>query len=88
MGQFGDFAVPKDRDAVFIHGVLLHLPDMLVNLLGVLQGLPRVLLPGLVILLFMGIGGGSVSMGGTVVQIGRALMILVMRSVLVASRHL
>ena len=51
MRQRCDILVPKERDAVFVHGVSMHLPGMLVSRLGVLQGLPGVLLPSLVILL-------------------------------------
>jgi hypothetical protein len=88
MRQFGDVAVPKGCDAVFIYGVSMHLLGMLVSPLGVFQSLPGVLLPGLAILLLMGFRSDSMCMGGTIVQFGSALMILVMRSVVITSRHL
>jgi hypothetical protein len=60
---------------------------MLVSQLGMLQSLPGKLLPGLVILLLMRHRGRPMSMRGSVVQLGRALMIFVMRSVVVTSGH-
>jgi hypothetical protein len=79
--------VPKDREAVFIHSVPVHLLGMLVSLLGVFKSLPGALLPGLMILFLMGFRGAAMSMGGTVVQLGGLLMIFVMRSVVITSRH-
>jgi hypothetical protein len=60
---------------------------MLVSQLGMLQSLPGELLSGLVILLLMRHRGRPMSVRGAVVQLGRALMILVMRSVVVTSGH-
>jgi hypothetical protein len=60
----------------------------MVSPLGVLKGLPGVLLPGLVILLLMGFRSATMGVGGAIVQLGSSLMILVMRSVVIASRHL
>jgi len=79
--------VPKDGDAVFIHSGPVRLLGMLVSFLGVLESLPGALLPGLVILLLMGFRGAAMSVGGTIVQLGGALMIFVVRSVVIASRH-
>jgi hypothetical protein len=87
MSQRGDFLVPKGGDAVFIHRFPMRLLGMLVSFLGVLKSLPGELLPGLVILLLMGFRGATMSVGGTIVQLGGALMILVVRSVVIASRH-
>jgi len=79
--------VPKDRDAVFIHSVPVHPLGMLVSQ-GVLKSLPGVFPSDLVILLFVRIRGSAVSVGGTLVQFGSSLMILVVRSVVMTSRHL
>jgi hypothetical protein len=87
MSQRGDVLVPKDGDAVFIHSGLMRLLGMLVSFLGVLKSLPGALLPGLVILLLMGFRGAAMSMGGLIVQLGGALMIFVVRSVVIARRH-
>jgi hypothetical protein len=43
---------------------------------------------GLVTLLLVRIRGSAVSVGGTLVQFGSSLMILVVRSVVMTSRHL
>jgi hypothetical protein len=88
MGKFCDFAVPEDGDAVFIHGVNVHLPGMLMSVLGMLKSLPRQLLAGLMILFLMGVCGTAVGVGGTIVQLSGSLMILVVRSVVITSRHL
>ena len=80
MSQRGDLLVPKGGDAVFIHSGPMRL-------LGVLVSFLRALLPGLVILLLMGLRGSAMSVGGTIVQLGGALMIFVVRSVVIASRH-
>src|SRR5208283_4086559 len=85
IGQFRDFAVPKDRDVVFIHSVPVHPLGMLVSQLGVLKSLPGVFPSGLVTLLLVRIRGSAVSVGGTLVQFGSSLMILVVRSVVMAS---
>jgi hypothetical protein len=87
MSQCGDVLVPKGGDAVFIYRGPMRLLGMLVSFLGVLKSLPGALLPGLVILLLMGFRGAAMSVGGAIVQLGGALMILVMRSVVIASRH-
>ena len=88
MGQDGDVFVPKHGDAMFVHYALVRLPGVLVSLQGVLQSLPGALLPGFVVLLFVGFGGASVSVRGKVVQLGGPLMVLVVRSVIISSRHL
>jgi hypothetical protein len=51
----------------------------------VLKSLSGALMPGLVILLFVGFRGTPMRLGGNVVQLGGPLMVLVMRSVVVAS---
>jgi hypothetical protein len=79
--------VSKGGDAVFIHRFPMRLLGMLVSFLGVLKSFPGELLPGLVILFFMGFRGATMSVGGTIVQLGGSLMILVVRSVVIASRH-
>jgi hypothetical protein len=78
MRQSCDVLVIKGRYAMFIHSTKMRLPGLLVSLLGVLKSLPRSLLPGLVILFLMSFRRNTVSVGGTVVQLGRALMVLVM----------
>ena len=75
-------------DAVFIHCVAMHLPGMVISLLGVLKISPGALLPGFVILLLMVFSVTTMSMGGKVVQLSGLLMIFVMRSDVIASRHL
>jgi len=88
MRQRRDFLVPKRGDAVFIHSVPVRLFGMLVSLPGVLKSPPGELLPRLVVLFLMGFRSVTMSVGGTVVQLGSSLMILVMRSVVITSRHL
>jgi hypothetical protein len=87
MSQRGDILVPKGGDAMFIHRGLMRLLGVLVRDLGVLKSLPGALLPGLVILLLMGFRGATMSVGGTIVQLGGTLMILIVRSVVIANRH-
>jgi hypothetical protein len=88
MRQPGDIGVPEGYDAVFIYGVAVHLRSMPVSLFGVFQSLPGNLLPGFVILLLMGFRRGTMRVGCAIVQLGSSLMILVMRSVVITSRHL
>jgi hypothetical protein len=87
MSQRRDVLVPEDREAVFVHSGPMRLLAMPMGLLGVLQGLPGALMPGLVVLFLMGLGGATMSVGGAIVHLGRPLMIFVMRSVVVTSRH-
>jgi hypothetical protein len=87
MRQRGDLLVPEGCYAVFIHSGPMRLLGVLVSFLRVLKSLPGALLPGLVILLLMGLRGSAMSVGGTIVQLGGALMIFVVRSVVIASRH-
>ena len=87
ISQRRDVLVPKDREAVFVYSGPVRFLGMLVSLLGVLQSLPGALLPGLMILFLMGFRSTTVSVGGTIVQLSGPLMILVMRSVVIASRH-
>jgi hypothetical protein len=72
---------------MLIHSFPMRLLGMLVGRLGMLKSLPGKLLPGLVILLVMGYRGTAMRVGSDIVQLGGALMILVMRSVVVASGH-
>ena len=78
MSQYSDILVSKDREAVFIHSVPVGLLGMLVSLLGVLKCLPGALLPGLMILFLVGFRSTAMRVGGAIVQLGSALMILVM----------
>ena len=78
VSQRGDVLMPKGSDAVLIHSRPVHLLGMLVSCLGVLESLPGALLPGFVILLFMGFRGAPMSVGGGIVQLSGALMIFVM----------
>ena len=87
MSQRGDVLVPKDGDAVFIHSCPVRQFGMLVSFLGVLESLPGALVPGFVILFFMGFRGATMSVSGAIVQFGGTLMIFVMRSVVISSRH-
>jgi hypothetical protein len=70
---------------MFIHKVSVRPLGMLVRLLGVLEGPPGQLVPGLVILFLMGFRGTPMGVGGAVVQLGGALMVFVMRSVVMTS---
>ena len=88
MGQPSDIVVPEGRDSVLIDTFSRRLLCVLVSPFGVFKSLPRLLLAGLVILFFMGFRGSTMRVGGAVVQIGSSLMVLEMRSVFVASRHL
>jgi hypothetical protein len=88
MRQRRDFLVPKCGDAVFIHSVSVRLFGMLVGLPGVLKRPPGELLPCLVVLFLMSFRSATMSVGGTVVQLSGSLMIFVMRSVVITSRHL
>lgn len=51
------------------------------------QGLPGPFLPGKMILLAVMLGGRTVRVGRLIVQFSGALVIFVMRSVVIASRH-
>jgi hypothetical protein len=88
MRQFGDVRMPKGGYAVLVRLFPMDLLSVLVSLLGVLQCLAGLLLPGLVILFLMGFRGASMGVGGAFVQLGSSLMILVMRSVIITSGHL
>src|ERR1035438_5110307 len=77
-----DIIVPEGGDAMPHRNRL----SMLMSLLGVLQRLPRVLLPSQVILLSV-LLSNTMHMRGLVVQLGRALVVLVMRSIVIACRH-
>jgi hypothetical protein len=87
MSQRLGVLVPKDLDAALIHRLRAKLPGMLVSLLGMLKSSPGELLSGLMVLFLMGFGRTVMSVGGAIVQLGGPLMVLVMRSVVVACRH-
>ena len=65
----------------------MRLLGLLMRFLGMFESLPGELLPGEVILLLMSYSGTSVSVRGKVVQFRGSLMILVVRSVVITSRH-
>jgi hypothetical protein len=88
MSQCGSLLMAKDRDAVLIHGHRAHLLGVFVSMLGMLESSPGKLLSGLVILLLMSFRSAPMSVGGTIVQLRGPLMILVVRSVVIASGHL
>lgn len=69
--------MPKDSYAMFIHSFPVRLLGVLMNVLGVLQSLSGVFLPGWVILLLMSLCSSAVRMGCIIVQFGGSLMILV-----------
>ena len=79
--------MPKHRDAVLVRISPLHLRAMLVRSIGVLQSLPRVLLPGWVILFIMGFRSATMCVRRNIVQLGSSLMVFVVRSVVITSRH-
>jgi hypothetical protein len=87
MRQFGDLGMPKGRDAASIHSSLFDLSCMLICQLGMFKSLSGALLSRLVISFFMGFRSATMHVGGAVVQLGGSLMILVMRSVVMTSRH-
>src|ERR1035438_9393872 len=80
--QDGDIIVPEGGDAMPHRNRL----SMLMGHLGVLQRLPRVLLPRQVILLIV-LFGNTMHVRGLVVQFGGSLVVLVVRSVVIACRH-
>jgi hypothetical protein len=88
MRQRRDFYVPKGRDALPIHGLPVRLQGLPISLLRVLQRLSGTLLAGLAVLLFMRLRGAPMSVGGIIVQLSGSLVILVVRSIVVTSRHL
>ena len=73
--------------AMFAYRLLMHLLSVQVSLLGVLQRLPGSLLSREMILLAVLLRGSAVRVGRLVVQLGGALMVFVMGSVVIASRH-
>jgi hypothetical protein len=87
MREFGNIAALKGSDAVFVRPVPMDVFGMPVSLLGVLKRLPGVFLPGLVILFLIGFRVGTRRVGGDIVQLDAARMILIMRSGVITSRH-
>jgi hypothetical protein len=59
---------------------------VLMGILGMFQSLPGMLVPGQVVLLSM-LLGSPVDMGGAVVQLGSSLVVLIVGSIVIASRH-
>jgi len=88
MRQRCDFHVPKGRDALPIYGLPVRLQGLPISLLRVLQRLSGTLLAGLAVLLFMRLRGAPMSVGGIIVQLSGSLVILVVRSIVLTSRHL
>ncbi len=82
MGQSGDFIMSEGCGAVSRHR-LSHL----VRLFRVLEGLAGMFVSAEVFLLPV-FFTGAVGVGGEVVQLGGPLMIFVMRSVVISSRHI
>src|ERR1039457_276409 len=80
--QDGDIFMSEGGDAMPHRNCL----RMLMSLLGVLQCLPRVLLPRQVILLSV-LFGNAMHVRGLVVQFGGQLVVFVVRSVVIACRH-
>lgn len=81
MGQRGDFIMSEGSDAMSSHR-LRHL----MRLFRVFEGLPGMLVSGLMFrfpLLFT----RAVGVGGEVVQLGGALMVFVMGTVVIARGH-
>ena len=81
MGERRDFIMPEGYDAVTSRR-LCHL----VRLFRMLQGLPGMLVSGLMFRLAL-LFTGAVGVGGEVVQLGGPLMIFVMRTVVIARRQ-
>jgi hypothetical protein len=82
-----DLPVPNKRAVMFLRSVPMRILGVHVSFFGVFKRLSGKLLPGLVFLLVMGYRGAPMRLGSNVVQLSGALMILIMRSVVVASRH-
>ena len=82
IGEGRDFVVPEGGHAMSGSSRL----RMLMSVVRVLQSLPGVLVPAQVILLSM-LLGDPMGMRRGVVQFGGALVILVMRSVVIAGGH-
>ncbi len=81
MGQRGDFSVSKGR-----HAVSNRRLSQLVRVLGMLEGLPGMLVSGF-IFGFPLLLPRTVGMGRQVVQLGGALVIFVMRSIVISGGH-
>jgi hypothetical protein len=81
MSQRRNFIMPEGYDAMISHR-LSHL----VSLFRMLEGLPGMLVCGLMLLLSL-LFTRAVGVRGEVVQLGGALMIFVMGSVVVARGH-
>ena len=88
MRELSNIVVPKDCHAVFVHSARSHLLGLPMSLLRVLGRLSGPFLSGLVILFLMGFRRATMCVGGAVVQFGSPLVILVMRSVVIACGHL
>ena len=64
MSQRRNVVVPEQREAMFVHGILLRVRGVLVSQLGMFQSLSGALLAGFVILLLMSFRGTQMSMRG------------------------
>lgn len=68
VSQIGNFRMPEGGNAMLIGRLLVRLPGVQVGLLGVLQGLPGVLLPGQMFLFSMLFRSRTVRVGRSIVQ--------------------
>jgi len=82
MGQCGDFIMSEGWDAM-----AGHRPRHLMRPFRVLEGLPRMLLCTKVFL-FSPLFAGAVGVGRLIVQLGGALMVFIMRTVVMARGHM
>jgi hypothetical protein len=87
MRQRGDVRMSKDPEAVLIHRLPVRQLTVLLSVSRVFKGLSGDLTPCLVVLLFVGFRGAPMRMGRNVMQLGGPLVVLVVRSVVVTSRH-
>lgn len=77
VSQRGNVLVPEGRDTVFIHRFPVHLPCILVSLLGVFEISRGALVSGLVVLFLMSLRGTIMSVRGNIVQLRGSLVIFV-----------
>jgi hypothetical protein len=88
MSESRDFIVPECGRAMAHGGMPGHGRfRMPMGLAGLFQGLPRMLVPGQVLLLAVLLLRDAMGVRGDIVQFGGALVIFVMRSVVITSRH-
>ncbi len=82
MCSLGDLLMPECG-----HAMMMRLKRLLVSVLGVFQRLPRVLLSRLVVLLSVFLTRSAMGVGGEIVKFRCPLVILVMRSIVIACGH-